>query len=102
VLQFYPVHDVVGRLLGPRRAWLFCHGISVQSECLNCSTLFRRLLIEAGDDPDALALDEIDQLVVRFGHQLSDDAHGVDDEPYARLAERFTDAEIVLLTASGQ
>jgi alkylhydroperoxidase family enzyme len=35
------------------------------------------------------------------GRQLAADADGVDDELYARLAERFTDAEIVLLTASG-
>jgi hypothetical protein len=101
VLDFYTVHDAVGRLLGPRRAWLFCHAISVQSECLNCSTLFRRMLIEAGDDPDALELDELDELVVRFGRQLATDADGVDDELYTQLAERFTDADIVLLTASG-
>lgn len=101
VLEFYAVHDALGRLIGARRAWLFCHAISVESDCLTCSTLFRRLLIEAGDDPDSLVLDELDQLVVRFGRQLAVDAHGVDDELYARLAERFSDEEIVLLTASG-
>jgi alkylhydroperoxidase family enzyme len=101
VLDFYTVHAAVGQLVGPRRAWLFCHAISVQSECLNCSTLFRRLLIEAGDDPDTLVLDELDELIVRFGRQLAADAHGVDDALYGRLAERFTNEEIVLLTSSG-
>jgi hypothetical protein len=95
VLEFYSVHEAVGRPLGPRRAWLFCHAISIQSECLNCSTLFRRLLIDAGDDPDALVLDDLDELVVRLGRQLAKDAEGVDQELYARLAERLTDAEIV-------
>lgn len=38
---------------------------------------------------------------MRYGRQLAKDAQGVDDELYARLTERFTDAEIVLLTASG-
>ena len=33
--------------------------------------------------------------------RLAHDAHGVDDELYARLAERFTDEQIVLLTAFG-
>jgi hypothetical protein len=38
-------------------------------------------------------LDDLDELVVRLGRQLAKDAQGVDDELYARLAERFTDAE---------
>jgi hypothetical protein len=46
-------------------------------------------------------LDDLDELVVRLGRQLAKDAEGVDQELYARLAERLTDAEIVLLTASG-
>ncbi len=101
LLQWYPLHDEVAPLLGERRTWLFCHAISTQADCLVCSTFFRRLLIDAGEDPDAPVLDELDELVVAFGRQLAEDAHAVDDELYARLAERFSDAEIVLLTAFG-
>ena len=39
-------------MLGERRTWLFCHAISTASDCLICSTFFRRLLIDAGEDPD--------------------------------------------------
>ena len=41
----------------------------VQYDCLICSTFFRRLLIDAGEDPDALALDELDELIVDFGRR---------------------------------
>src|SRR3954447_6727763 len=101
LLQWYPLHDQVAPVLGERRTWLFCHAISTQAECLICSTFFRRLLIDAGEDPDALALDELDELVVEFGRRLADDPHGVDDELYAQLAERFSDQQLVLLTAFG-
>jgi hypothetical protein len=101
LLQWYPLHDQVAPLLGERRTWLFCHAISTQSDCLICSTFFRRLLIDAGEDPDALELDDLDALVVDFGRRLADDPHNVDDELYARLAERFDDEQIVLLTAFG-
>jgi Enoyl-(Acyl carrier protein) reductase len=43
---------------GERRTWLFCHAISTRADCLICSTFFRRLIIDAGEDPDALERDE--------------------------------------------
>jgi hypothetical protein len=101
LLQWYPLHDAVEPFLGERRTWIFCHAISAQADCLVCSTFFRRLLIDAGEDPDALELDELDELIAEFGRQLADDPHGVDDGLYARLSERFDDEQIVLLTAVG-
>src|SRR5919112_4246541 len=64
LLSWYPLHDQVAPVLGERRTWLFCHAISTAGDCLICSTFFRRLLIEAGEDPDDLRLDEEDRLVV--------------------------------------
>ena len=101
LLQWYPLHDEVVPLLGERRTMLFCHAISVQNDCLICSTFFRRLMVDAGDDPDALELDDVDALLVDFGRRLATDPHSVDDELRARLAARFSEAEIVLLTAFG-
>ena len=101
LLEWYPLHDQVVSFLGERRATLFCHAISTETNCLICSTFFRRILIDAGEDPDALGLDEHDELVVAFGIRLAHDARGVDDELYARLADRYTDEQIVMLTAFG-
>jgi len=101
LLQWYPLHDQVAPLLGERRTQLFCHAISVQSDCLICSTFFRRLLADGGEDPDALELDELDELIVDFGRRLATDPHSVDDDLRARLDTHFGAAEIVLLTAFG-
>jgi hypothetical protein len=101
LLQWYPLHDRVAPVLGERRTWLYCHAISTQSDCLICSTFFRRLLADAGDDPDDLQLDELDSLVVELGRRLAADPHTVDDDLHARLAERFDTAQIVDLVAFG-
>ena len=101
LLQWYPLYDEVVPLLGARRTTLFCHAISVQNDCLICSTFFRRILIDDGEDPDALPLDELDELIVDFGRRLATDPHAIERELRARLDARFDAAEIVLLTAFG-
>jgi hypothetical protein len=101
LLQWYPLHDRVAAFLGERRTQIFCHAISAQNNCLICSTFFRRLLIDAGEDPDDLRLDDFDDLVVELGLRLARDPHGVDDELYARLATRIDDAQVVELIAFG-
>ena len=101
LLEWYPLHDRVVPILGERRTNLFCHSISVQNDCLICSTFFRRLLIDDGEDPDALELDELDGLIVDFGRLLATDPHAVEPELRHRLDARFDAEEIVLLTAFG-
>jgi hypothetical protein len=101
LLTWYPLHDQVEPFLGQRRTWLFCHAISTASDCLICSTFFRRLLIDAGEDPGELRLDDFDELIVDYGRRLGTDPHSVDDALHARLAERLSVPEIVTLTAFG-
>jgi hypothetical protein len=101
LLTWYPLHDQVEPFLGQRRTWLFCHAISTASDCLICSTFFRRLIIDAGEDPGELRLDEFDELIVDFGRRLGNDPHSVDDALHARLAERLDTRQIVTLTAFG-
>ena len=99
LMTWYPLFDKVSEFLGRRRAELLSHAISVQRDCLVCSTYFRRHLIERGDDPDNLVLDEEDEVIVAFGQQFADDAHAISDELYARLAARYDDRQVVLITA---
>ena len=101
LMQWYPIHDSVAQFLGQRATTLFVHAISAQSDCLICSTFFRRILIEAGEDPDALTLSETERVLVEYGRQLTVDANRVGDELYARLAKFLSPAQIVELTAFG-
>ena len=101
LLQWYPLRDTVQPFLGERLTTLYVHAISTATDCLICSTFFRRILIDAGEDPAALKLDDREQTLVDFGRQLVKDANGVSDALYARMAEHFSPREIVALTAFG-
>jgi len=101
LMQWYALRDEVRPFLGERLTVLFAHAISAQTDCLICSTFFRRILIESGENPDGLHLDEREQAVVEYGRQLARDPNGVSDELYGRLARHFGPNEVVALTAFG-
>lgn len=101
LMEWYPMRDAVRQFLGDRATTIFAHAISAQSDCLICSTFFRRILIDAGEDPERLVLDAREQLLVEFGRQLAVDAKDVSDELYRRLAAAFTPPQIVALTTFG-
>jgi len=101
LLEWYALRDEVLPFLGERLTNLFAHAISSQTDCLICSTFFRRILIDAGENPDALSLDAREQVVVEFGRQLARDPNAVSDELFGKLAVDFRPDEIVSLTAFG-
>ena len=101
LMTWYDLHAEVVEFLGTRRTTLFAHAISSQTDCLICSTFFRRWLKESGEDPDRLELDERDRAVVAFGRQLARDANAVSDEVFAGLSRFLQPAQIVTLTAFG-
>ncbi len=101
LMQWYALFDVMLPVLGQRLTTLFSHAISSETDCLICSTFFRRWLAEQGEDPDALVLDAREQAVVEYARQLARDAHGVSDELFARLARWLSQEDIVALTAFG-
>lgn len=101
LMEWYPLRDTVQPFLGERLTNLFAHAISTENDCLVCSTFFRRILVESGENPDRFALDEREEVVVEFGRQLAKPFARVSDGLYARLAAAFTDEQIVALTAFG-
>jgi alkylhydroperoxidase family enzyme len=101
LMTWYPLRDRVAAFLGERATTLFAHAISSRADCLICSTFFRRILVESGEDPEALALDEREQAVVDYGLQLVRDSNAVSDALYRRLEAFLTPAQVVDLTAFG-
>ena len=101
LMTWYSLRDTVQPFLGERLTHLFAHAVSTENDCLICSTFFRRLLIQSGENPDALKLSEQERAAVAYGRQLGKDAHQVSDEMYADLAAHFTPEQIVALTAFG-
>jgi len=101
LMTWYDLRDQVLPFLGSRLTMLFAHAISAGTDCLVCSTFFRRLLIDSGEDPEALRLDEWEQTIIAYGRQLAVDPHGVSDELFGRLANHLRPEQVVVLTVFG-
>jgi alkylhydroperoxidase family enzyme len=101
LMQWYPLRDTVQPILGERLTTLLAHAISAETDCLICSTFFRRMLIQTGENPDRLKLDERETAVLEFGRALAVSPFRVPDEVYQRLATYFDPAQMVALTAFG-
>ncbi len=101
LMEWYPLRDTVQPFLGERLTTLYAHAISAETDCLICSTFFRRMLIQTGENPDRLKLDEREAAVLEFGRALAVSPYKVPDEVYRRLESYFTPPQIVALTAFG-
>ena len=64
LMSWYDLRDETKPFLGERGINLFCHAISSETDCLICSTFFRRLLIDAGEDPSDLKLSPKEEILV--------------------------------------
>jgi alkylhydroperoxidase family enzyme len=101
LMTWYDLRAAVVPFLGERATTLFAHAISAGTDCLVCSTFFRRILVESGEDPDSLRLDDWEQTIVAYGRQLAVDPHGVSNDLFTRLVARLRPDQIVALTAFG-
>jgi len=99
LMEWYPLRDEVQTFIGERGVNVFCHAISTENECLVCSTFFRKILIDVGEDPDHLVLNEQEALLAEFGKSCVNKPVDVSAELFARLKRHFTDEQIVLLTS---
>jgi alkylhydroperoxidase family enzyme len=99
LMEWYPLRDELLKFIGEREFDLFAHAISTENNCLVCSTFFRKILIDSGDDPDAPRLSDRERVLIDFGRRCVTSPNGVDDELYGRLKSFFSDAQVVALTA---
>jgi alkylhydroperoxidase family enzyme len=101
LMEWYPLRDTVQPFLGERLTTLFAHAISAETDCLICSTFFRRMLIQTGENPDRLKLDEREIAVIEFGRALAVSPFRIPEAVYQRLENYFDTPQIVSLTAFG-
>ena len=98
-MQWYPLYEEVKQILGSRLSPLFAWSISEAADCPLCSTYFRKNIIESGEDPEDLVLSEADQKILTFGAAIAQHKGHVPDEIFFAIQEKYSDNEIVILTA---
>lgn len=101
-MEWYTLYDLLVPVVGERAMSLFSYAISKGNECLICSTFFRKILIDSGDDPDNPEISETEQLLMDLGSAICVNPHEIPDWIYDELKKKFTVEQIVnLLSFAG-
>jgi alkylhydroperoxidase family enzyme len=98
-MEWYTLKDLVVPFIGERALSLYAYAISTANDCLVCSTFFRKILVDSGDDPDNPALSETERFLMDLGHAIGRDPHSIPQSLYDTLRDRYSTEQIVLLLA---
>ena len=101
--EWFALRDELRPVLGDRAIWIFCHAICLASNSAVGTGFMRRALIEGGDDPDALVLDDTETLLVRVGTAIARDPKAIAAADWQALQARFPARTLVdLIAFAGQ
>ncbi len=100
-MGWYDLRDRLTPIFGDRAIWVFCHVISEGTDCLICSTFFRRLLTDAGISPDSYTPTDEEKLLESLGRSFLNNGHGVDQDVWRQLRERYDNTVLTDLIAFG-
>jgi hypothetical protein len=98
-MQWYPLYEKTKEIAGERMAYLFAYTLSTGLDCPLCSTFFRKIIMEAGENPEDLKLSDAEQELISFGAAISANKGIITDEVYDEVAKRHTENEMVILIA---
>lgn len=98
-VRSYAVDRELQRLVGKRAADLFEYAISVQNDCIVCTTYFGKLLRNMGiTDFDSFDFTPEETLMIEYGRAVARNPKQIPDELFARLKAVFDDETIVVMT----
>lgn len=98
----YAVSAEMKKFTGHRAANLFQYAISLENDCLVCSTYYRKTMAALGiEDLDAVELTEDEELLVEYARAIVRDRKHIPDELFERLLARYGEEGIVVITTMG-
>lgn len=101
-LESYKLDRELQKIVGKRAADFYEYAISLQNDCLVCSTYFTKLLKKNGiDDFNAFNFTDEERLLIAYARAIADDPKNVPDELFEQLKARYTEEEIVVITTMG-
>jgi hypothetical protein len=98
-MQWYPLYEKVKQQIGERAAYLFAWSVSTGCNCSLCITYFRKIMIENGDDPDKLLLNDHEKALLDFGSAIAQHKGCIANHVYNSLSQYHNSEEMVLLVA---
>jgi len=97
--EWFTLRDELRPALSDRSIWIFCLAISQASESVVGIGFMRRALIQGGDNPDNLMLDDVETLLQRFGYAIGAKPKSVPDDIWQALEARYAPKTLVDLVA---
>lgn len=97
--EWFTLRAELNPVIDDRAIWIFSHAISKASQSRIAITFFRRALINAGFDPDALVLSGEEDLLAGFGTAIVRDSNAVPEEIWRELKARYGNKVLVDLVA---
>jgi hypothetical protein len=98
-MQWYVLYAEVERILGKKLAPIFAYAVSYATDCPLCSTFFRKIIIDAGGNPEKFDLSETEQLVITFGASIGKCQGHIANHVYDPVARLYSTADVVQLVA---
>ena len=84
--QSYAVDRELQRLVGKRAADFFEYAISVENDCIVCTTYFGKLLRSMGiEDFEGFAFTPEEELMIEYGRAIAKNPKQIPDELFERL-----------------
>ena len=97
--QSYAVDRELQRLVGKRAADFFEYAISVENDCIVCTTYFRKLLRSMGiEDFEHFAFTPEEELMIEYGRAIVKNPKRIPEELFERLHAVFNEETIVVMT----
>jgi alkylhydroperoxidase family enzyme len=98
-MQWYPLYEEVKKITGERLASLYAYAISYAADCPLCTTYFRKVIIDRGEDPAQFQVDAYGQHLLSFGSAIADRKGQVPEDLFRAIKKQYSDAELVVLIA---
>jgi hypothetical protein len=98
-MEWYRLYERVRVILGERLAYLFAYTVSVGSNCPLCTTFFRKIIIDNGEQPEHIIFSEKEQLLMDFGSTIAQQQGRVDAALFESVRALYTTPQLVELIA---
>jgi len=98
-MEWYVLYDEIKKILGERLAYLYAYSISFASNCPLCSTFFRKIIIDAGENPESLEVNPDENKLLDFGSSIAVSQGNISDDLYNEVAAMYTPQQMVMLIA---
>ena len=100
-VKSYEMSRELKRFIPSRAANLFEYAISVENDCLVCTTFYRKYMESIGLDINNIEYTEEEELLIKYAQAIVRDRKNVPQELFDQLLERYGEEGVVVLTTMG-